>query len=283
MAVHGIDISQWQGYNVDFKKIKAAGVKFVMLRAGYGRYISQKDPTFEGNYARAKAAGLDVGVYWYSYAQNASEAKAEAETCIEAIKNKKFEYPVYFDLEEGKQFALGKSVCSAMVEAFCGRLEKAGYFAGLYMSRSPLTQYITSDVQKKYCLWVAEYGSKWNYGGSIGIWQNSSTWKVAGINGNVDHNYAYVDYPKIITEGGFNGFPKPKAEEKQKTEQKKTDEKSKTESKTDEKQKADQKQTETKPMSEYERGDVNGDGKINVTDVVRLAAHIKGKRPLKTE
>lgn len=276
MAVHGIDISQWQGYNVDFKKIKAAGVKFVMLRAGYGRYISQKDPTFEGNYARAKAAGLDVGVYWYSYAQNASEAKAEAETCIEAIKCKKFEYPIFFDLEEGKQFALGKNVCSAMVEAFCDRLEKAGYFAGLYMSRSPLTQYISDSVQKKYTLWVAEYGSKCNYGGSIGIWQNSSTWKVAGINGNVDHNYAYVDYPKIIIEGGFNGFPKvekkteeKKAEEKPKTEQKKT------ESKTE--------QTKTKPLSEYERGDVNGDGKINITDVVKLAAHIKGKKPLKTE
>lgn len=282
MAVHGIDISQWQGYNVDFKKIKAAGVKFVMLRAGYGRYISQKDPTFEGNYARAKAAGLDVGVYWYSYAQNASEAKAEAETCIEAIKNKKFEYPIFFDLEEGKQFALGKNVCSAMVEAFCDRLEKSGYFTGLYMSRSPLTQHITPNVQKKYTLWVAEYGSKCNYGGSIGIWQNSSTWKVAGINGNVDHNYAYVDYPKIITEGGFNGFPKvekkteeKKAEEKSKTEQKKTE--SKTEPK-----KTEQK-TETKPLSEYERGDVNGDGKINVTDVVKLAAHIKGKKPLKTE
>ena len=274
MAVHGIDISQWQGYNVDFKKIKAAGVKFVMLRAGYGRYISQKDPTFEGNYARAKAAGLDVGVYWYSYAMNASEAKAEAETCIEAIKNKKFEYPIFFDLEEGKQFALGKNVCSAMVEAFCDRLEKAGYFAGLYMSRSPLTQYITPNVQKKYTLWVAEYGSKCNYGGSIGIWQNSSTWKVAGINGNVDHNYAYVDYPKIITEGGFNGFPKvEKKTEEKKTEQKKAEEKSKTE----------QKKTETKPLSEYERGDVNGDGKINVTDVVKLAAHIKGKKPLKTE
>ena len=281
MAVHGIDISQWQGYNVDFKKIKAAGVKFVMLRAGYGRYISQKDPTFEGNYARAKAAGLDVGVYWYSYAVNASEAKAEAETCIEAIKGKKFEYPIFFDLEENKQFALGKTVCSAMVEAFCERLEKAGYFAGLYMSRSPLTQYITADVQKKYTLWVAEYGSKCNYSGSIGIWQNSSTWKVAGINGNVDHNYAYVDYAKIIKEGGFNGFPKVEKTDEKKTDQKKTEEK-KTESKTDEKSKTEQK-TETKPLSEYERGDVNGDGKINITDVVQLAAHVKGKRPLKTE
>lgn len=280
MAVHGIDISQWQGYNVDFKKIKAAGVKFVMLRAGYGRYISQKDPTFEGNYARAKAAGLDVGVYWYSYAQNASEAKAEAETCIEAIKGKKFEYPVFFDLEEGKQFALGKNVCSAMVEAFCDRLEKSGYFAGLYMSRSPLTQYITPNVQKKYTLWVAEYGSKCNYGGSIGIWQNSSTWKVAGINGNVDHNYAYVDYAKIIKEGGFNGFPK--VEKKTEEKQKKTDQKSKTSEQKVE-SKTDQKKTESKPMSEYERGDVNGDGEINVTDVVKLAAHIKGKKPLKTE
>lgn len=269
MAVHGIDISQWQGNNVDFKKVKAAGIKFVILRAGYGRYLVQKDPTFESNYARAKAAGLAVGAYWYSYASNASEARTEAQTFAEAIKGKTFEYPVYFDLEEGKQFALGKSVCSSMVEAFCGEMEKRGYFAGLYMSRSPLTQYITPDVQKKYALWIAEYGSKCNYGGSYGMWQNSSSFKVAGINGNVDHNYAYEDYPSIIKNCGLNGFPKPVKKEEKKEDTKKTETKTET------------KKEEAHTLTEYERGDVNGDGKINVTDVVKLAAHVKGKKPLK--
>ena len=111
------------------------------------------------------------------------------------------------------------------------------------------------------------------------MWQNSSTWKVSGINGNVDHDYCYVDYPSIIKNGGFNGFPKPKTETKPKVETKvETKAETKTESKTETK-----KTEEKKPLSEYERGDVNGDGKINITDVVQLAAHVKGKRPLKKD
>ena len=215
MAVHGIDVSQWQG-NIDFNKVKAAGVNFVIIRAGYGRNISQKDPYFEQNYSRAKAAGLNVGVYWYSYANSAVDAKTEAAACLQAIKGKTFEYPIYFDLEERSQFNKGAAFCSSLVTAFCDAIEKAGYFAGLYISRSPLTQYITADVQKRYALWVAEYGAKLNYNGSVGIWQNTSSWRVPGINGNVDHDYSYIDYPSIIKQGGFNGFKKSSAKPEEK-------------------------------------------------------------------
>lgn len=221
MAVHGIDVSQWQG-NIDFNKVKAAGVDFVIIRAGYGRNISQKDPYFEQNYARAKAAGLNVGVYWYSYANSAVDAKTEAAVCLQAIKGKTFEYPIYFDLEERSQFNKGAAFCSSLVTAFCDAIEKAGYFAGLYISRSPLTKYITVDVQKRYALWVAEYGAKLNYSGSVGMWQNSSSWRVPGVNGNVDHDYSYVDYPSIIKQGGFNGFKKSSSKP---AEEKKPDEK----------------------------------------------------------
>lgn len=222
MSVHGIDVSQWQG-NIDFNKVKAAGVDFVIIRAGYGRNISQKDPYFEQNYSRAKAAGLNVGVYWYSYANSAVGAKTEAAVCLQAIKGKTFEYPIYFDLEERSQFNKGAAFCSSLVTAFCDAIEKAGYFAGLYISRSPLTQYITADVQKRYTLWVAEYGAKLNYNGSVGMWQNTSSWRVPGVNGNVDHDYSYVDYPSIIKQGGFNGFKKSSAkpEENKKPEDKK--------------------------------------------------------------
>lgn len=205
MEVHGIDVSQWQS-NIDFNKVKAAGVDFVIIRAGYGRNI--KDPYFEKNYKNAKAAGLNVGVYWYSYANNAVDAKTEAAVCLQAIKGKTFEYPIYFDLEERSQFNKGAAFCSSLVTAFCDTIEKAGYFAGLYISRSPLTQYITANVQKRYALWVAEYGAKLNYNGSVGMWQNSSTWRVAGVNGNVDHDYSYIDYPSIIKSAGLNGFKK---------------------------------------------------------------------------
>lgn len=203
----GIDVSTYQS-SVDFSKVKAAGYDFVIIRAGYGRYISQKDTQFETHYKEAKSAGLGVGAYWYSYASTVDEAKAEAKVCLEAIKGKTFEYPIFFDLEESKQFAKGKSFCDSIVKAFCNTLEEAGYYAGLYISRSPLQTYISSDVAKRYALWIAEYSSKCNYSGDYGMWQYSSSGKVNGISGNVDMDYCYTDYPTLIKGAGLNGFTK---------------------------------------------------------------------------
>lgn len=202
-----IDVSEWQG-NIDFAKVKADGVTGVIIRAGYGRYDYQRDKMFDANYAKAKAAGLDCGVYWYSYADSTASAIEEARVCMSIIKGKKFEYPIYFDLEEQSQFSRGRAFCDSIVKAFCGELEKHGYFAGLYISRSPLQTYISPDVAERYALWVAEYASKLNYSGSVGMWQYSSTGKVNGISGSVDLDECYVDYPKIIKEGGFNGYTK---------------------------------------------------------------------------
>lgn len=205
----GIDVSQWQG-NVDFTKVKAAGYDFVIIRAGYGQYANQKDPYFEQNYNRASAAGLHVGAYWYSYADSIDSAKAEARTCLNVIKGKRFDMPIYFDLEETSQFNRGKSFCDSITVAFCSAIEAAGYFAGLYISRSPLQNNISPDVAKRYALWVAEYGPRCQYNGAIGIWQNSSEYAVPGIAGNVDHDICYVDYPTIIKNAGLNGYPKTK-------------------------------------------------------------------------
>ena len=90
MSVQGIDVSRHNTIT-DFRKVKASGIDFVIIRAGYGREISQKDPQFETNYKNAKAAGLNVGAYWYSYAQSVEEAKIESKVCLQAIKGKKFE------------------------------------------------------------------------------------------------------------------------------------------------------------------------------------------------
>ena len=124
--IKGIDVSSWQD-NIDFGKVKASGIDFVIIRAGYGRETSQKDNCFEQNYNAAKAAGLDVGAYWYSYADSAEDAVKEAKACMEVIKGKKFEYPIYFDLEEQSQFAKGRNFCDSVIKAFCGELEKNGY------------------------------------------------------------------------------------------------------------------------------------------------------------
>ncbi|MBR4318472.1 MAG: hypothetical protein IKP69_00285, partial [Oscillospiraceae bacterium] len=204
-AMKGIDVSVHNG-SINWNQVKNGGVQFAILRAGYGREISQKDQRFEEYYANAKAVGMPVGCYWYSYATGVEEAKLEAQVCLSVIKGKQLEYPVYFDLEEQKAFNTGKANCSAMVRVFCGELEKAGYFAGLYMSRSPFNSYMEDDIKTKYALWLAEYGSQLNYNGSVGMWQKSSTGRVSGINGDVDINEGYIDYAERIKSAGLNGF-----------------------------------------------------------------------------
>lgn len=207
MQKFGIDVSYHQG-KIDFSKIKGK-VDFVIIRAGYGNALAnpkQVDKCFEDNYAGCKKYGIPCGAYWYSYATSVEDAKKEAESCIAQLKGKKFEYPIYFDLEEKTQFAKGKTVCNKLVQAFCDTLSKAGYYAGLYMSRSPLQTYISKSVAKKYPLWIAEYNSKCNYDGDYGMWQCSSKGVILGIAGNVDVNYCYVDYPSKIKKAGKNGY-----------------------------------------------------------------------------
>lgn len=205
MATKGIDISRYQGAP-DFGRLKNE-VDFVILQAGFGRYASQKDAQFERSYSECKKHGIPVGVYWYSYAKTAADALAEARACMEVIAGKTFEYPIYYDLEEGLA-ALGRNTVSAIAAAFCNALEQAGYFAGIYISRSPAQSYLTAEVCGKYALWLAEYGSKLNWSGAVGMWQNSSTGRFSGISGDVDTDICYEDYPKLIKAAGLNGFPK---------------------------------------------------------------------------
>ncbi len=192
--------------------MKNAGIKFAILRAGYGREISQKDKKFEDNYKNAKAVSIPVGAYWYSYAVTPDEARIEAKICIEILKNKQFEFPIFFDQEEKKTLDTGKANCSEMVRAFCEELEKAGYWVGLYTSHSVLGTHIEDDIKSRYALWVAEWGSKLNYGGDVGIWQHYDKGKVDGISGNVDLDIAYVDYAAKVKSAGLNGYVEVKPE-----------------------------------------------------------------------
>ena len=209
MATKGIDLSKHNG-TVDFAKVKSDGIGFVILRAGYGRLASQKDALFETYYSGAKAVGLPVGAYWYSYAMSVEEAIAEADACIECIKGKCFEYPIYFDVEESAQLALGKEKVSAIIKAFCSRLENKGFWAGLYMSASPASNLLDDECRSRFAFWVAHYGvQKPSYSGAYGMWQYSSTGRVSGVTGAVDLDECYADYPKLIKDGGKNGFDKP--------------------------------------------------------------------------
>jgi GH25 family lysozyme M1 (1,4-beta-N-acetylmuramidase) len=207
MIKYGIDVSEHQG-NIAWNET-AKHIDYAIIRAGLGRYSTQVDKYFQSNYDRAKAAGVPIGAYWYSYAMSADEARLEAAACLEVIKGKQFEYPIYFDVEEQKIFDLGRDKVSKIIEAFCHELEKDGYFAGLYMSAYPLTKYTTEHVKRRYAVWVANYDvSKPDYSGPYGIWQKSSSGTVDGIAGNVDVDVCYTDYPTVIKNLGDNGFPK---------------------------------------------------------------------------
>lgn len=228
----GIDISYYQG-NVNFTKVKDSGVQFVILRAGLGKKASQVDKKFNTYYKNATAVGIPVGCYWYSYATTVEEAKLEAKACLEVIKGKKFEYPIWYDIEEASTFATGKRNVSNIAKAFCSVLEEAGYFTGIYCSTFYAKTYFTEEVQQRYAFWIAQYASKCTYANQYGIWQYSSTGKVNGIVGNVDMDYSYTDYPTSIKSKGLNGFPKP---------------------------------VPVEPKKKRKKGDVNGDEKVDPTD-----------------
>lgn len=202
----GVDVSVYQG-NIDWNRAKADGIEFAIMRAGYGKYVSQKDKYFDQNMKNAKAAGLPCGVYWFSYALTPEDAIKEADACYEVIKNYKLEYPVSFDMETESQMKLPKETVAQIIEAFCGRMESYGYYTTLYTYASFLNYKVEDRIFDKYDIWVAHYNtSKPAFNRNYGLWQYSCTGSVWGITGNVDRDYVYLDYERIIKNAHLNGF-----------------------------------------------------------------------------
>lgn len=206
--INGIDVSQWQ-YKIDWQAVKNSGqVDFAIIKAGWGMLYEQVDPFFHENMQQAQAAGLDVGVYWFSYAKSVEDAKQEALVCMETIKDYSFNYPVYFDFEY--QWALNNlstATLSEMIEVFCTTLEENGYKTGVYGSGSDFEYRIYRHVLDKRPVWVAEYDRPtvtW-YTGTHGIWQYSPRGRIDGIPTEVDLNYCYVDYPSVVGVNPVNG------------------------------------------------------------------------------
>lgn len=184
-----IDVSCWQE-NIDYVKVKASGITAVIIRAGYGREVSQKDSQFETHYKKAKSAGLKIGAYWYSYADSVADAKREAAACLACIKGKTFDMPIYYDLEDSSQVKLGKSTLTEMAKAFCEAIKAGGYRAGIYANLNWFNNYLDyADLKKSYSIWFAQYNNINQL--NCDIWQNSSTGKINGINGNVDTNIIF--------------------------------------------------------------------------------------------
>ncbi|MBR6995801.1 MAG: glycoside hydrolase family 25 protein [Ruminococcus sp.] len=202
----GIDVSVWQG-KIDWDKVKSSGVDYAVIRAGYGDLATQTDKYFEANVEGAEKAGIDCGVYWYSYASSPADAVLEAEACYEVIKGHKFEYPVYYAVEDPSIAALSNQEITDIINAFCSTLEKKGYYVGVKSYANFLNTRIDPSVYSKYDVWVAHYGvSKPAFNSHFNMWQFTNEGKIDGIKGYVNCNYAYLDFPSIMKKAHINGF-----------------------------------------------------------------------------
>lgn len=200
MTKNGIDVSYAQT-SVDWPKVKAAGIDFAMIRVGwcYNSGALKVDKLFQSHMEGALAAGLDVGVYLYSYATTAQAARRAAKEVVEAVKPYKLSYPIAFDIEYESIYTGGsKQVNTDICKAFLDEVEAAGYYAMLYCSKDFLDSYLLPDQLTAYDKWIAQYASACTSKHAHGIWQYTGSGEVDGVTGSVDRDVAYKDYPAII-------------------------------------------------------------------------------------
>lgn len=197
----GIDVSTWQG-QIDWEKAKA-DIDFAIVRIGFG--AGTRDNTAKRNIQELNRLGIPYGVYYFSYAYTEEMARKEAKNTISYLKEFGAEpsYPVYFDWEgDSRDYAKKQGVTVSndllrkMTVAFCEEIKAAGYYPGIYTNPSYIKNYYGTDIFKTYDLWLAHWATKPAY--DANVWQYSDQGTVAGINGRVDMNNCYVDYPAII-------------------------------------------------------------------------------------
>lgn len=202
-----IDVSKYQG-TIDWAAAKAAGVQGAILRAGYGRYASQIDHTYERNYAECKRLNIPVGAYWYVYAKDQAGIAAETSLFLQTLEGKQLELPVYLDVEDKAQAGMSKAALTDMVRTGCKALEAAGWFAGFYTYTSFAQKMDYAALAKEYTPWLADYRANYNTTLPRDMHQYSSGGSVPGIAGRVDCNHCYRDFAAEIIPAGLNGFAK---------------------------------------------------------------------------
>ena len=200
-GVKGIDVSSYQG-DIDWAAVKASGIDFAMIRAGYRgatRGKLNEDSKFADNYTGAKDAGVKVGIYFFSQATSVTEAEEEAGYVLQLLQNKSVDYPVVFDWEQtsvdGSRTAdaTGEQITS-YASAFCKKIAKAGYTAGVYFNRSLGYNYYDLEQLKDFEFWLAEYRSVPAFYYNFGLWQYSDNAQVQGIDAAVDINVSFKNY-----------------------------------------------------------------------------------------
>ena len=193
----GIDVSKWQG-EIDWDKVKNAGVEFAIIRAGYRGSVTGaivEDPYFQANMKGAAASGIPVGVYFFTQAVNEVEAVEEASAVLKLVRQYELDYPIFIDTEgaggNGRADGLDAEARTLVCEAFCRTIENGGYQAGVYASRNWYNNCLETAKLDNYFIWLAEYRSVPLYQGYYSMWQYTSKGQVDGIKGNVDLNLFY--------------------------------------------------------------------------------------------
>ena len=207
-----IDVSRWQGKikMEGWQAIKGAGYKGVMLRA-CGNSADGKpgkayiDKTFENNYANAKAAGLDIGVYYYTKAVSEAEADKELAVLRQALRGKELTMPVAVDMENAVLTALKPKDLTNLAAYHLEQIEKMGFFAQLYTYTSYANRFLEMErLAGRWDIWLADYTGKTpKVSFKYNAHQHSSEGSVPGITGNVDLNVTTLNYPKIIRKKGL--------------------------------------------------------------------------------
>lgn len=201
-VIKGIDVSKHNG-KINWSKVKDSGIKFVIIRAGYGS--NTIDERFEEYIRGAIKEKIDVGIYWFSYATNEEKAKLEAKKCMEVIKPYKEHiiYPVFYDFEydsvryaKKQGVSINKTKATNFAYAFLKEIKKGGYKPGLYTNLDFSKNYFFKSILRDYDVWIAQYGSRLYYKDPHVMWQYSESGRVNGIIGNVDMNYCYKKYNK---------------------------------------------------------------------------------------
>lgn len=207
MTKHGIDVSHWQGA-IDWNKVKASGVDFVIVKAGGSDAGFYKDRRFDENYEGAKSAGLMVGAYYFvgKYCISSGDGSSDAQRFLKICEGKTFDLPLFIDLEI-TPFDRRRGATDAVI-AFCDVIEKAGYMSGVYASKSSgFVERLEDERLTNIRHWVAQYNDKCTYKGTYMMWQKSSKGSVPGINGNVDLDELYDNQ---LTNGSNDGNIKHK-------------------------------------------------------------------------
>ena len=191
----GIDASKWQG-DIDFSKLKASGVEFVIIRVGSSNGLNGEnfvDSKFIQNVKNANAVGIPVGIYFYSYASTIDRAISDAKWIVEQIKDYKVDLPIAFDWENWgsfNKFDVSFFGLTNIAKGFMDTIKDAGYDAMLYSSKTYLENIW---LPTSYPVWLAHYTKNTNYTGDYSFWQICSNGRVDGISGDVDINIRYIE------------------------------------------------------------------------------------------